>query len=109
MADAFIRGIAPVLNKKMGGTKFPPFRGHGKNLQATTKVVVKLGKHEWENDGPGDLVGDTLLVKLKKTKTVRLRPKLLDLEQITVTVANPTQTTPDVLLPAPIVATFAQP
>ena len=101
MADATIDAIVPALNKKRGGSKHFTFAVKGTNLGANTVVTATLKSgadtYSWEIDEK-DLHGTTILiVKLKRKaggpETAR-DEKTRQIEQITVTVTNPQQTTP---------------
>ena len=99
MADATITGVIPAINKKRGGSKHFTFAVKGTNFGANTVVTAKLvvgsDTYEWEIDEKDVHSPTLLLIKVKRkaggpdtAKDERIR----QIEQITVTVANPPQT-----------------
>jgi hypothetical protein len=114
MADATISRVLPTLNKKRGGAKHYNFVVEGTNFGANTVVeviyVVGSDTYKWEIDNK-ELHGTTLLyVKLKRKAggpDTAKDEKIRQIEQITVTVANPPQT-PAELRDVPM-GTFAAP
>jgi len=99
MADATIDRVVPTLNKKRGGAKHYNFVVEGTNFSDDTVVTVTLKKgsdtYQWEIDKK-EIHGSTLLfVKLKRKAggpDTAKEDEIRQIEQITVTVANPPQT-----------------
>lgn len=95
MPDATIKKIVPVINmKRGGGNKHHSFGIEGTNLDAATTVKVTYNGEEMDLVATPHGTGNKLLYIKVKRKPGPEKPPIRQLEQITVTVTNPGQTTP---------------
>jgi hypothetical protein len=104
MADATITAIVPAINKRRGGNRHFTFAVKGSNYDTNTVVTAKLTSggitYDWVIDDREVHSTDILLIRVKRKprespdKEKDDDAKIRQLEQVTVTVTNPGQTTP---------------
>ena len=102
MADATITAVFPAINKKRGGSKHFTFAVEGTNFGMITVVTAKLvvGRtiYEWVIDDKDVHSDKIILIRVKRkdggSDTEKKDEGIRQIEQITVTVANPPQSPP---------------
>ena len=94
MADAKLTRVIPAVNKKVGGNKHFTFALEGENFQDDTIVTAKLGNLEWEEDEKHKHSATLLMIKLKRKPHKGKDEKTRQVEELIVTVHNPSQAMP---------------